>query len=161
MSTMTRRVFAVSLMLAMSVLLIGCGKPSPFVGTWTLDKEATREVLKGVMEAEMAKQAGEQGAAALGMMQGMIDGMLDQMIEQMDMTLTVNADGTFTAEGDFEGKTSITGTWTEADGTATFDADGEEDDMAATISGDSLRLSPSDKPEGMPEDFAVTLVRSE
>lgn len=161
MTTMTRRVFALSLMLVMSVALVGCGKSSPFVGTWTLDKEATRAMMKDFMKSKIAEEAGEQAEAMMGMMETMLEGQLDTMVEQMNMTLTVNADGTFTAEGDFDGKESISGTWTEADGTATFDATGEEDDMTATISGESLRMAPSNKPEGMPEDFALTLNKSE
>ncbi len=96
MSTITRRVFALAALFAMSVLLTGCGG-SPFEGEWTMDKDATRPIIKSAMEKQMASEAGESGGAALDM----IDGMLDKMLDEMDATLTVNADGTFIGTGKF------------------------------------------------------------
>jgi len=160
MSTITRRVFALTALLAMSLMLTGCGE-SPFVGTWAMDKEATRPIIKTAMETQMASEAGEQGAAALDMMKGMIDGMLDKMLNEMDATLAVNADGTFKATGKFGDKTELTGTWTEKDGTVMFDAEGEEDDAIGTLDGDSLRFAPATLEEGMPENFALIFAKSE
>ncbi|MFI4897498.1 MAG: hypothetical protein ACIARR_06700 [Phycisphaerales bacterium JB059] len=160
MSSITRRVFAVTVLLAMSVFLTGCGA-SPFEGTWTLDKEATRVIVKSAMESKMSEQAGEQGAAALEMMKGMLDGMVDQMMEDMDATLTINADGTFVAKGDFGNQPELNGTWTEKDGTATFDATGEDNDAVATLEGEKLRFAPKNKPADMPQDFALIFKKSE
>ena len=160
MSTITRRVFAVTVLLAMSVLMTGCGA-SPFEGTWTLNKEEMRTTLRAAMEEQMAEQAGEQGAAAIEMMKGMLDGMVERMVEEMDATLTIRGDGTFTAEGDFDGKETLTGTWTEKDGVATFDAEGEDDDMSGTLTGDVLRLKPTNPPADMPAEFALVFNKSE
>ncbi len=160
MSTITRRVFAVTVLLAMSVFLTGCGA-SAFEGTWTLDKEAMRPVMKSAMETKMAEEAGEGGGAAMEMMKGMIDGLLDTMMEGMDATLTVNADGTFTGTGKFGDKDALSGTWSEKGGVAMFDAAGEDDDMTGTITETALSLKPANPPADMPAGFALLFKKSE
>jgi len=137
----------VTLLFAAALLLQGCGQAdtASHAGTWELDTQAAMEA----MEAEVAaiedpeqKEAMEHGMSMMGA----------GMLEAMDMSLTLNPDGTATSTTSMMGRSeTVTGKWS-ADGdflTIKMSRDGEFGLVNARVDGELLRLLPPEE-NGMP-----------
>lgn len=134
--------------------LQGCGKrdTAGHAGTWDLDIE----VVKDAMAAEIAaiedpeeRQAMEFGMEMIGA------GMLDAM----QMTLTLNVDGTASSTTSMMGETeTVDGTWSAQGNRLTIEMvqDGESESVAALVEGDTLELIP---PEGEDMPFRMIMHR--
>ena len=134
---------------ALVLVLGGCGGKDPHAGTWTLDKTAFEAQVREMMAAQMPPAA----AAAPDAMKGMMDQMVTDMVEKTHMTLTINADGTFKADGNFGGEEPEhhTGTWTEADGVITMVIEGD-DPATGRVNGDALVVT-MPNPRGEPMEM--------
>lgn len=126
-------------------LLLGCGKPAEVehAGTWELDIQ----VVKDAMAAEIAgiedpeeRQAMEFGMAMIGA------GMLDEM----QMTLTLNADGTASSTTSMMGESeTVQGTWSARGNRLNIEMvqDNKSEEVSAVVDGDTLELIPPDDEE--------------
>ena len=131
-----RRAVSLVLCLTVVVMLQACG--SNPAGTYVLDKEA----IKVAARAEMEKSDDEAGQIGGEMALGMIDAM--------NMTITLNADGTAEGSISMMGQTDkATGTWT-LDGdkiSVTMAGEGESPQtMSGTWNGDTIELSDGEQP---------------
>lgn len=134
--------------------LQGCGKPdtASHAGTWDLDIEVVKEAMAAeiaAIEDPEERQAMEFGMEMIGA------GMLDAM----EMTLTLNADGTASSTTSMMGETeTVGGTWSAEGNHLTIEMvqDGESDAVAALVEGDTLELIP---PEGEDMPFRMILHR--
>jgi hypothetical protein len=117
-------------LVAMSMGLVGCGesRDPALVGTWEMDTSA------------MAPEMPQMPEGADDEFGGMAAGMAEMMGEQLDVTMTLNEDGTWTSRVTVAGQARTSrGTWTTSGGdtltlTATEGPDGEapSDDDATT-----------------------------
>ncbi len=142
----TRLVVVMVAMLAMlsAGVLQGCSDPKAKVaGTYELDKAAVKASAEAKAKAEGPNS---DAAAAAGMMAGMIDAM--------NMSVTLNVDGTASMAMSMMGQSeTASGTWT-LDGSAisiTANKTGEAPEtISGTVSGDSITLK---SPEGQQMPF--------
>ena len=126
--------------------LSGCSKAgSNVAGTYELDKES----IKAAMQAEIDKIEDPAEKMGAGMMMGMIDAL--------NMTMTLNDDGSATLKMEGMGEMSeATGTWTVNGNQITVTAaeEGEEPEPAnGTIDGDTITLSLENNDSDMPFDL--------
>jgi len=136
-----------TLVIAAALLLQGCGQADTVrrAGTWELDTQAAMEA----MEAEVAaiedpeqKKAMEHGMSMMGA----------GMLEAMDMSLTLNPDGTASSTTSMMGRSeTVTGKWSAEGDLLTIEMtrDGEFGLVNARVDGDLLRLLPPEE-NGMP-----------
>jgi|GEM_PF-4075398 len=132
-------------------LLQACGKSPELghAGTWELDIQVVKDAMMaeiGEIEDPAERQAMEFGMAMLG------SGMLDAM----NMTLTLNPDGTASSTTSMMGESdTVHGTWSARGDHLTIEMtqDGESDSISAVVEGDTLELIP---PEG--EDMPFRMI---
>lgn len=151
---MQRLILFLTVTLLAGGLLQACGQPaeSKHAGVYELDKD----VIMDAMQADIAaiadpdeRQAMEMGMAMMGA------GMFDVM----NMTLTLDADGTASSTTSMMGETeTVTGRWSAAGDTVTIEMvdHGEPEAITGKITGDSLELHP---PDGEEMPFRLVLKR--
>lgn len=131
---------ALAVMLLAAGSLQGCGQSaeSKHAGTYELDKA----VIMKDMEATIA--AIEDPAERQGMEMGMAM-MGSGMLDSMQMSITLNPDGSASSTSTMMGETeTVTGTWS-AHGDQVMiemEQDGQTEAVSAKISGDMLELIP-------------------
>ena len=141
---MHRPLSSITSLIALLLLVVvqsGCSGEADISGTYDLDKAA----VKAAMEAEMkAKGEDKDPMAAFAM----------GMIESMNVSMTLNADGTASMQMSMMGEAqTASGTWTRSGKsiTVTMAEPGETPTPAnGTIDGDTITLKP---PEGQDMPF--------
>ena len=146
----TRMAMLALCMLSLS-LPAGCGKSQEarHAGTWELDKEIVKEAMLAeiaAVEDPAQREVMELGMAMMGA----------AMLDSMDMTLTLNADGTAESTTVIMGETeTVRGRWSASGNNLRIEMteEGQTDGIEARVDGDVLELLP---PEG--EDMPFPLV---
>lgn len=136
---------ATAILLPGALALHGCGKASApdHAGTWELDTA----VMKDAMVAEIAaiedpeeRRAMERGMAMMGA----------AMFEQMNMTLTLNPDGTASSTSAMHGESeTVRGKWSAQGNMLVIEMeqDGKSEAVSARVDGDTLELLPPEEEE--------------
>jgi hypothetical protein len=135
-------------------LLAGCGKSQEarLAGTWALDKEVVKEAMLAeiaALEDPAQREVMELGMAMMGA----------AMLDSMDMTLTLNADGTAESTTVIMGETeTVRGRWSARGNNLRIEMteEGETDGIEARLDGDVLELFP---PESEEMPFRLVLRR--
>ncbi len=157
---LSRRIFACCVLTALFITLVGCGG-SPFVGSWTLDKPATRESVKASAIGEMRKRASEGDERAQRMLDGMMETTLDQMMQEIDATLVIGADGVYTMHVEIGKQLEAVGDWREHEGRAVFEDSGDFGESVGSLEGDALHVSPKEWSSELLEHLVLIFKRGE
>lgn len=150
MSNRLRSITFLSLSVLCLAWLAGCGSSMGSVaGTYELDKEK----IKAAAQEEIEKQKDSEDNTGMG---GFGAAMVLGMIETMNITMTLNDDGTATMVADMMGqKDTATGTWTLNGKNISITAkpEGEpEETMTGTVDGDTITLK-GEHDDDMPFDM--------
>ncbi len=135
MSPIRTLVVVASLLLTVAA----CGSKTGVAGTYELDASGMKASMDKLMQEQLAKLPEDQREAAKSMMGGMMPDF-----SKVKGTMTLNADGTATSVGTFDGKTEEkgTGTWKQEGQkvTVSMKKDGEAtaEPMAMDIRGNDL-----------------------
>jgi hypothetical protein len=135
-------------------LLAGCGKSQDarHVGAWELDKEIVKEAMLAeiaAVEDPAQREVMEMGMAMIGA----------AMLDAMDMTLTLNADGTAVSTTVIMGETeTVRGRWSARGDTVRIEmtGEGQTEGVEVRVDGDVLELLP---PEGEDMPFRMVMRR--
>ena len=110
----------------------GGGGDAAAVGTWVLDKDNIREVMRAMITEQMGGSIPPEAAP-------MVEQQVNQMIDRMEMRLELNADGTasMNAVNPMDGsRKEDNGTWTRDGDTITISTAGEDPELGpGTVKG--------------------------